>query len=205
MGPRVKSAALLLFLFLGLLLLQAGCLGRSPSPGGTEGGFSSEPARTSSGSGIQDSTPRGVPKVSLSDALAALPAASQEAGIDVGGLTLAKVWGYGVDSSGLARAWVLGMQGEGRTVLLTYSGGQLEKLDLPTALPQGEVKREAILSPEDLFRKDMSTIVREMNNLRVGECDLVLDEGSYQVIIRSATESKTLTFDARTGELMASP
>jgi hypothetical protein len=200
MGSRVKSASLLLIILLALLL-QAGCT--HSSSGGTEGGLSpaltSTPVGTSS---IEPETPWAAPKVSLSDALKALPAAE---GIDIGGLTLTEVWGYGVDSSGLARTWVLGMQGNGKNTLLTYSEGQFTELDLPTTLPLGEVKFGTVLTPEDLFRKDMKSIVGAMNNLRVGECDLVLDENSYQVIVRSGTESKALTFDAKTGELKASP
>lgn len=145
------------------------------------------------------------PKVSLSLALSALPAAGQEGGIDIKGLTLTKVWGYGVDSSGLARTWVLGMQGRGKTALLTYSEGQFKELDLPTALPQGEVRIGDLLSPEDLFRKNLNTLVRGMNSKRVGECDLALDGNSYQVTIHSPSESSTLSFNAKTGELMASP
>jgi hypothetical protein len=209
MGSRVKSVPLLLLaLFLSLLLLlQAGCLGRSGSPDGTEGGLSSAPVSTTlpGGEAIQDGTPRFVPKVSLSTALGALPAAGQEGSIRTGGMALTKVWGYGVDSSGLARTWILGMQGGGRSALFTFNEGEFEELDLPAALPQGEVKMGEILSPNDLFGKQMNTIVREMNNLRVGECDLVLDENSYQVIIHSPTDSRTLSFNPKTGELMASP
>ena len=207
MGSRVKSVPLLLLpLFLSLLLLQAGCLGRSSSPDGTEGGLSSAPVSTlQGGEAIQDGTPRNIPKVSLSTALGALPAAEQEGTIRTGGMALTKVWGYGVDSSGLARTWILGMQGGGRSALFTFTEGEIKELDLPADLPGGEVKMGEILTPNDLFRKQMNTIVREMNNLRVGECDLILDESSYQVIIHSATDSRTLTFNAKTGELMASP
>jgi len=211
MGSRVKSAPLLLVLLLtGLLLLQAGCLGRSTSHDGQEGGLSAAPtgtpAGTPAGQGSIQPNPLGnAPKVPLSSALGALPAAEQEGSIRTSGLVLTKVWGYGVDSSGLARTWILGMQGGGRSALFTFTEGEIKELDLPADLPGGEVKMGEILTPNDLFRKQMNTIVREMNNLRVGECDLVLDEGSYQVIIHSATESRTLTFNAKTGELMASP
>jgi hypothetical protein len=204
MGSRVKTA--LLLLFLSFILLQAACLGRSASEDGTEGGLSSAPVSTPpGGQSLQDGTPRRVPKVPLSSALDALQAAEQEGTIRTTGLTLTKVWGYGVDSSGLAGTWVLGMRGGGQSALFTFSEGEIEELDLPVDLPQGEVKMGEVLSPNDLFRKHMNTIVSEMNNLRVGECDLVLDESSYQVIIHSPTDSKTLSFNAKTGELMASP
>jgi len=201
MGSRVKSASLLLFILLALLL-QAGCT-RSSS-GGAEGGLS--PALTSTPAGassIEPDTPWAAPKISLSDTLKALPAAE---GIDVRGLTMTEVWGYNVDSSGLAGTWVLGMEGGGKNTLLQYAEGQFTELDLPTTLPQGEVKLGTVLTPEALFRKNMKTIVSAMNDLRVEEVQqIVLDETTYQVIIHSGTESKTLTFDAKTGELMASP
>jgi hypothetical protein len=97
------------------------------------------------------------------------------------------------------------MEGAGKTALLSYRGGQFKELDLPTTLPQGEVRIGDLLSPEDLFRKNMNTIVREMNSKRAAECDLTLDENSYQVTIHSPSGSSTLSFNARTGELTASP
>jgi hypothetical protein len=206
MGSRVKSAALLLALLL-VLLLQAGCLSISAPPEkGTGGGLAGVPTVTPrSGEPIMDITSRNVPKVSLAGVMAALPDAAADAGIDVTGLTTTRIWGYGVDSSGLARTWVLGMQGEGRTLLLSFSEGQFRELDIPTPLPQEEVKVREIVTPEELFRKNLNRIVQEMNRLRVGESDITLDAHSYQVIIHSPQESTSLSFSARTGELSTSP
>jgi hypothetical protein len=39
----------------------------------------------------------------------------------------------------------------------------------------------------------------------VGESDITLDANSYQIIIHSPSESSTLSFSARTGELSTSP
>jgi hypothetical protein len=207
MGSRVKSALLLLS-FLVLLLLQAGCLGFSTSApgGGKEGGLSALPTTTRGGDGsIQDITSRNAPKVSLADTLAALPEGAREADIGIGGLTLTKVWGYGVDSSGLARTWVLGMQGNGRTSLISYSDGQFTELDIPTTLPTEEVRMGEIVSPQDLFKQNLNRIVQEMTRLRVGEADIALDGETYQVTLHSTTESSTLSFNARNGGLISSP
>jgi hypothetical protein len=206
MGSRVKSAALLLFLFL-ILLLQAGCISISRAPEkGSGGGLSGVPTATPrGGEPIQDITSRNVPKVSLADVMAALPSAAADGGIDLRGLVTTRIWGYGVDSSGLARTWVFGMQGEGRTLLLSFSEGQFRELDIPTTLPQEEVKIREIVTPEDLFRRNLNKIVQEMNRLRVGESDITLDANSYQIIIHSPSESSTLSFSARTGELSTSP
>jgi hypothetical protein len=206
MGSRVKSAALLLITL--LLLLQAGCISIDTSaPGGKERGLSAVPTTTPRGDGsIEDITARNAPKVSLTDVLAALPAGAREAGVDTGGLAITKVWGYGVDSSGLARAWVLGMRGQGKTLLLSYGEGQFEVEDIPTTLPEEEVKIGEVLTPEALFRQNLNKIVQEMTRLRVGEVDpLIMDGTSYQVTIHSASESTTLTFNARTGGLITSP
>jgi hypothetical protein len=199
MGSRLKFAGLLLF----LLFLCAGCISIGPPPPREDQGGLAVPQ--TSENPIQDITSRNAPKVSLEDALNALPAAEQEGSISVRGLSITKVWGYGVDSAGLARTWVLGTQGGGRTALFTYTDGEWRDLDLPTSLPQGEVKMDNLISPQDLFRKNLKTIVREMDRLRVGECDLTLDEDTYQIIIHSASESLTLSFSAKTGELMPSP
>jgi hypothetical protein len=120
-------------------------------------------------------------------------------------MTINEVWGYGVDSAGLARTWVLGMQGAGKTTLLAYSEGEWTVLDLPTTLPQEEVKIKELVSPQDLFRQNLNTIVKEMNRLRVGESDLTLDQDTYQIAIHSALERSTLSFNAKTGELIPSP
>ena len=204
MGSRAKIIGTLPLLLLCLLFLHAGCfsIGRS---GGTEGGLSTPPTPALKGGGIETNPPEAPPKIALSSVISLLPTAEKDGGVNVTGLTLTKVWGYGVDSSGLARTWVLGMDGGGKNVLLSYNDGQFTKLNLPVTLPGGELKIGELLSPEELFRKNMVPIVREMNSLRVGECDLVLDKDGYQVIIHSASESTTLSFNGKTGELMASP
>jgi hypothetical protein len=206
MLSRVRYAPLL-FVILLLFSLQAGCISFGPPPAkGDQGSGLTSPQTGTTGEGpIQDITSRNAPRVSLEDALGALPAAAQEGGIDITGMTVTKVWGYGVDSGGLARTWVLGMQGGGKTTLLDYSEGEYKVLDLPTTLPQDEVKIRELVSPEDLFRRDLNTIVQEMNRLRVGECDLTLDQNTYHVTIHSASESSTLSFSAKTGELIPSP
>ncbi|MGA2934763.1 MAG: hypothetical protein ABSD81_06380 [Methanomicrobiales archaeon] len=201
MASRVRYAALLL-VFLLLFSLQAGCISFGPPPTGDQGSLQS----TQTGEGpIQDITSRNAPKVSLEDAIGSLPAAEQEGSIDTNGMTINEVWGYGVDSAGLARTWVLGMQGAGKTTLLAYSEGEWTVLDLPTTLPQEEVKIKELVSPQDLFRQNLNTIVKEMNRLRVGESDLTLDQDTYQIAIHSALERSTLSFNAKTGELIPSP
>lgn len=205
MGSRVKFAGLL-FLVLILFSLHAGCISIGPAPNPAPKGDQGSLKSTQTGEGpIQDITSRNAPKVSLDDAIGALPAAAQEGGIDINGMTITRIWGYGVDSAGLARTWVLGMQGGGKTSLLTYSEGEYKVLDLPTTLPQEEVKIKELISPQDLFRRNLNTIIKEMNRLRVGESDLTLDQNTYQVTIHSASESSTLSFNAKTGELIPSP
>jgi hypothetical protein len=200
MLSRVRYAGLLLLLLL-LFSLSTGCISFGPAPSGNQGSLSSP--RTTQGP-LQDITSRNAPKVTLDDAIAALPSAGQE-GIDTEGLIITEIWGYGVDSSGLARTWVLGMEGGGNTTLLSYSDGEWKVLDLPTILPQEEVKIKELTSPQDLFRKNLNTIVKAMNQLRVGEADLTLSQGTYQITVHSASESLTLTFNAKTGELVPSP
>ena len=202
MLSRVRYAPLLLVILLFCLAVQPGCTGGSPQQG-SQGGLSGP--TVTGGSSIQDITSRNAPKISLDAALAALPAAVRDGGVDISGMTLTKVWGYGVDSSGLARTWVLGMQGGGRSELLSFTEGEFKVLDLPATLPQDEVVLANLVSPQDLYRKNLNTIVKEMNRIRVGESDLTLDANSYQVIIHSSTDSATLSFNAKTGELVASP
>jgi hypothetical protein len=205
MLSRVRYAALLL-VFLVLFSLHAGCISFGPPPPkGDQGSLISTRTGQTGEGPIQDITSRTAPRVSLDDAMVSLPAAEQEGGFDITGMTITKIWGYGVDSAGLARTWVLGLQGGGKTTLLTYSEGEYKVLDLPTTLPQEEVKIKELISPEDLFRRNLNTIVREMNRLRVGEGDLTLDQNTYQVTIHSASESSTLSFNAKTGELIPSP
>ncbi len=201
MGSRVKFAGLL-FLFLILFSLQSGCISFSPPPPkGDQGSLKS----TQAGEGpIQDITSRNAPKVSLDDAIVSLPAAEQEGGFDIKGMTITMIWGYGVDSAGLARTWVLGMQGDGKTTLLTYSEGEWAVLDLPTNLPQEEIKIKELVSPQDLFKRNLISIVGEMNRLRINECDLTLEQNTYQITIHSESERSTLSFNAKTGELIPS-
>lgn len=200
MLSRARYAALLL-VFLLLFSLHAGCISFGPPPAKDQGSLKSPQADEGS---IQDITSRNAPKVSLDDAISSLSGAEWEGGIDIGGMIITKVWGYSVDSSGLARTWVLGMQGDGKTTLLTYSEGEYKVLDLPTTLPPEEVKIDELVSPQDLFKRNLNTIVREMNRLKVGECDLTLDENTYQITIHSTSESSALSFSAKTGELISS-
>ena len=201
MGSRVKFAGLL-FLFLILFSLHAGCISFGPPP---PKGDQGTPKITQAGEGsIQDITSRNAPKVSLDDAIVSLPAAEQEGGFDIKGMTITMIWGYGVDSAGLARTWVLGMQGAGKTILLTYSEGEWAVLDLPTNLPQEEIKIKELVSPQDLFKRNLISIVREMNRLRINECDLTLEQNTYQITIHSESERSTLSFNAKTGELIPS-
>jgi hypothetical protein len=200
MGSRVKIAGLLLLL---LLLLQAGCISIGPPPPREDQTPKTTQTREAP---FQDITSRNAPKISLEDALATLPAAEQEGIIDMNGMIITKVWGYGVDSAGLARTWVLGIRGAGRTTLLAYGEGAWQVLDLPTTLPQEEVKIKELISPQDLFRRNLNVIGREMNHLMVDEANpLTLENGTYQVTIQSASESSTLSFNAKTGELIPSP
>ena len=203
MLSRVRYAALLL-VFLLLFSMNAGCLSFGKVPQDSGGPAQDTP---SSSSPIQDITSRNPPKVSLEDAMATLTVAEQEGGIDIKGMSIHQVFGYGVDSSGLARTWVVGMQGGGKTSLLSYSEGEWKSLEMPDInITGGEVKIKELISPHDLFRnrKNSDLIVLEMNRLRINECDLSLSSETYQITIHSPTDSKTFLFNARTGELIPS-
>ncbi len=210
MRSRMRNAAILLILLITFSLFT-GCVSLGPPPSGNQGSQVT-PKGTSTPKGgspvegsIQDITSRNAPRVSLADVIGALPTAGQEAGIDTTGMVITKVWGYGVDSAGLAKTWVLGLHGGSTATLIAATEGEYKTLDLPTSLPQDEMKLGELVSPQDLFNRNLNTIVGEMNLLRVGECDLTLDAGTYQIIIHSATDSSTLTFNAKTGELIANP
>jgi hypothetical protein len=201
MLSRVKYAGLLLVLV--LFSLSTGCLSLGKSPGNDQVLAQNTPPASGS---MEDITSRNPPKVSLESAMASLPVAEQEGDIDMGGMALHQVWGFGVDSSGLAKTWVLGMQGEGKNSLLTYSEGEWRGLDMDVSLPQEEVKMNELVSPQALFRngKNADRIVREMNRLKTNECDLSLGGGTYLIIVHSATESSPISFNAKTGEMTSS-
>lgn len=201
MQSRVKSAGLLALLLI-LLSLHTGCISFGPAPKGDQGSLKS--VQTGGGS-IQDITSRSVPTGSLADTITTLPAALQEGSTGVNGMTITKIWGYGVDSGGLARTWVLGMWEGGKATLITRSEGEWKVLDLPITLPRDEVKIQELISPQDLYLRNVNTIGREMNRLKVGESDITLDRDTYQVTIHSEMESTTLSFNAKTGELIPSP
>jgi hypothetical protein len=205
MLSRVRYAAPVLVLFLLLLLfsLHAGCV--SPGKGTANGtGLTGETPPSGTGT-IVDITSRNRPKVSLDDAMSALSAAEQDGGINIQGMTIREVDGFGVDSSGIARTWVLSMAGGGKTTLLSYSDNQWQIFDMPNiTLPEAEVKIDGVISPQDLFKQNLIPIVKEMNHLKVGDCDLTLGQDTYRITIHSASESSTLTFNAKTGELMPS-
>ncbi len=198
---RGRYAALFLILaFLLLFSMNAGCSSKGQQSG-DNGGLA--PNSASGSSSIQDITSRNPPKISLENATDALTVAEQEGGIDIKGMTIHQVFGYGVDSSGLARTWVLGMQGGGKTTLLSYTAGEGEwkSLEMPTILlPESEVVMRDLISPQDLFRKNADLIVREMNRVKINEADLSLADGNYQVTIHSPTDSSIIVFNGKTGE-----
>ena len=203
MLSRVRYAALL-FVILLLFSLLAGCISFGKAPQDDGGPAQNTP---SSSNPIQDITSRNPPKVSLEDAMATLTVAEQEGGIDIRGMAVHQVFGYGVDSSGLARTWVLGMAGGGKTTLLSYTEGEWKGLEMPDInLPVGEVKIKELVTPQALFRneKNYDLIVKEMNRLRMNENDISLSGETYQITIHSPTESTTFFFNARTGEEISS-
>ncbi|HVP25216.1 MAG TPA: hypothetical protein VMS81_04470 [Methanomicrobiales archaeon] len=199
MLSRVRYAGLLLLLLL-ILSLFSGCtIGKSSGTG-----QAGPQTQSSSTQGIEDITARNPPKVSLAGAMSSLAVAEKEGGIDLTGKAIHQVFGYGVDSAGLARTWVLGMEREGKTTLLAYNEGEWKELDMEIRLPASEVKVQDLLSPEDIFRMNLNTIVKEMNRLKINESDLSLSDETYQVTIHSPTDSKILFFSAKTGELTQS-
>jgi len=203
MLSRVRYAALL-FVILLLFSLLAGCISFGKAPQDDGGPAQNTP---SSSNPIQDITSRNPPKVSLEDAMATLTVAEQEGGIDIRGMAIHQVFGYHVDSSGLAGTWVLGMVGGGKTTLLSYTEGEWKGLEMPDInLPEGEVKIKELITPQALFRneKNYDLIVKEMNRLRMNENDISLSGETYQITIHSPTESTTFFFNARTGEEISS-
>ena len=203
MLSRVRYAALL-FVILLLFSFAAGCISFGKAPPENSVAARNTPSSTNP---IDDITVRNAPRVSLADAMATLTVAEQEGGIDIRGMTIHQVFGYGVDSSGLAKTWVLGMQGEGKTTLLSYSEGGWSVVEIPgISLPADEVKLKDLITPQDLFRnqKNSDLIVKEMNRIRINESDLSLSGETYQVTIHSPTESSAFFFNARTGELVSS-
>jgi hypothetical protein len=203
MLSRVRYAPLLLVLLF-LFSLSPGCtLGQTPK---NDGGPAASVTSGGSTGSFEDITSRNPPKVSLDAAMGTLNVAEREGDIDTRGMTLRQVFGYGVDSSGLARSWVLGMERGGKTTLLAYSEGEWRALDMEVPLPEGEVKIRELLTPEDLFRnrKNADLIVQEMNRLRVNEADLTISGETYQVTLHAPTDGKTFTFNGKTGELTQS-
>ena len=104
-----------------------------------------------------------------------------------------------VDSSGNATTWLFGVHPTTGTELLMYDRTGWKTIPWNATLPSEEIILNRVLSPGALFIQNKEYL----SNVSTSERrDLVLKQGLYTLTISSGNASRTLRFNATTGELI---
>ncbi|QSZ67523.1 hypothetical protein RJ40_08410 [Methanofollis aquaemaris] len=157
-------------------------------------GCTSAPA---GGGGIQDITTEPAEmRIGLEEALRELEVLDGEGLEDLTGMEIVTVSGSGVDSTGNATTWTLGVRQAGNTSLMVHSQGGWSRYVWHGPLPENPVDLDAVVMPVDLYPGHAA----EIGSL--GEVtELVLIDGTYTVRSEEK-QTESLSFDAHTGEAL---
>jgi hypothetical protein len=161
---------------------------------------------TPGGVGITDITlPAEDERVSLAYALQDLAVADSEGFPNTGNMTIHQIRGDGMDLSGNASTWILGVtRHDNTTGLLVYSGYSWKALTWQGNFTASAIDTEALLKPNDLFETQADTIA-EMLAISTGtEISLELSNGEYKVYAKNGERLSALSFNADSGELIVS-
>lgn len=108
-----------------------------------------------------------------------------------------------VDRSGNALNWLFGVHQSTGTELLMYDRTGWKIIPWNATLPSEEILLDQVLSPGTLFIRNKDVIFNASSLSDTGRRDLVLKDGIYTLTINSGSTSRTLMFNASTGELIA--
>jgi len=161
---------------------------------------------TLEGVGITDITlPAEADRVSLAYALEDLVIADLESIPNTENMTIHRINGDGMDLSGDASTWVLGVTTQDNTTaILVYNRFTWRSLSWPEHYTTSTIDTETILSPTDLFAMQGDTIQEKLEISNATEISLELIDGVYKVYAKNGNRLSDLAFNADSGELIVS-
>lgn len=150
------------------------------------------------GGGIQDiTTEPTIERIGLEEALRDLEVLDGEGLEDLTGMEIVTVSGSGVDCTGNATTWTLGVRQAENTSLMVHSQSGWSRYVWHGPLPEEQVEMDATIMPSALYRGHAAEIGT------LGEVtDLTLIDGVY-TIRSEEDQTRSLTFDAQDMEAAA--
>jgi hypothetical protein len=108
-----------------------------------------------------------------------------------------------MDESGNAKSWIFGVSHQSRAEFLVYEKTGLTTIPWNGTLPPEKIDVETIVPPGRLFNQNKAVISGSPSTTIPGRMDLELQRGIYTLTITSGGSSRSLTFNATTGALIA--
>ncbi|MEA2034660.1 MAG: hypothetical protein U9N40_04100 [Euryarchaeota archaeon] len=143
-------------------------------------------------------------RVTLNAAMADLKIYLSEGEVSTENMTIHLVVGDGVNISGMARTWTLGVTQNNIPSLFVYKNGGWRQTGWGDTFMDDAIDLNATLSPDELYKMKSSVIGDEIRSPDpdLTETQLRLSGGVYSVSTRSETGISELKFNAKTGELI---
>jgi hypothetical protein len=114
-------------------------------------------------------------------------------------ITIHFINGMNLDPAGNARVWAFGTSTANGTQLRAYDGRQWTIIPFEEPFVSAEIDTAKIIPPDRLFAMNRNLIFPD-NWSKTGVREIELRDGVYSLTFQNT--SRTLTFDAATGELL---
>jgi hypothetical protein len=108
-----------------------------------------------------------------------------------------------IDGSGNASIWIFGVSHQNGSEFLIYEKTGWTSVPWNTTLPSEAINLDTIVSPGSLFSQNKAVISGNSSPAIPERWDLELQRGVYTLTITSGNSSRSLTFNATTGALIA--
>jgi hypothetical protein len=108
-----------------------------------------------------------------------------------------------IDGSGNASVWIFGVSRRNGAEFLVYEKTGWTKIPWNTTLPSEAIILDTIVSPGSLFSQNKAMIPSNPSLAIPERWDLELQKGVYTLTITSGSSSRSLSFNATTGALIA--
>ena len=108
-----------------------------------------------------------------------------------------------VDEAGNAMTWIFGVSGGSGAEFLVYDKTGMTTIPWNATLPAEAIVMDSIVSPGSLFSQNKAVIAGSSSPAIPERWDLELQRGIYTLTIISGNSSRSLTFNATTGALIA--
>jgi hypothetical protein len=121
----------------------------------------------------------------------------------IGGNAVHYMLSRDVDGSGNATSWIFGVSRQSGAEFLVYEKTGWTKIPWNTTLPSEAIILDTIVSPGSLFSQNKAMIPSNPSLAIPERWDLELQKGVYTLTITSGSSSRSLSFNATTGALIA--